>query len=71
MIGYTEQQAERLKHRAEMAVAKAEDAAAELRRVVPDFDAGRYTQQLDLDHCLEEFRNVARGVSETVERRRR
>ena len=70
-VGYTEWQAGQLLHRIERAVAKAEDAVAELRGIVPDADTSRFTRNLSLDGCLDEVREVGRGLQETVDRRRR
>lgn len=71
MIGYTPKQAERLKHRIEFEVAKAEDAVTRLRNLVPDADPGQFTAQLNLDSCLDEVRSVGYGLAETVDRRTR
>lgn len=67
--GYTPAQAKRLQHRIDKEVAKIEDAASRLRKIVPDADPHRFTQTLGVDGCLEEFRNVARGLKDTVDRR--
>ena len=71
MTGYTDKQADRLNRRIALAVAKAEDAVAELRSIVPDADTSRFTRNLNLDGCLDEVREVGRGLQETVDRRRR
>lgn len=68
-VGLSRSQAERLKHRADKLTAKIEDATAELRRLIPDCNVEQFTVQMDTEHCLEEFRNVARGIQETVDRR--
>lgn len=70
-IGYTEKQANRLHHRIDLNVAKAEDAVAALRGLLSDVDASRFTQNLNLDSCLDEVRNVAEGLHDTVDRRKR
>lgn len=70
-VGYTKLQATTRKHRIDRATAKAEDAVAELKRIVPDADTSRFTQNLDLDSCLDEVRSVAEGLKATVDRRTR
>ncbi|NUQ70422.1 MAG: hypothetical protein HUU17_06310 [Chthonomonadales bacterium] len=68
MNGYTEEQAERLKHRIDGELAKIEDAAAKLRKIVPDTDPDRYANG-GINYLLEQFREVGYGLAATVDRR--
>lgn len=68
MTGYTREEALRVKERMDLIVARIEDAAAELRRVVPDTDADRYANG-GINYLLEQFREVEYGLAQVVDRR--
>lgn len=67
--GYTPKQAQTLKERVERTVAQIEDATATLKHIVSDVDTERFTSQVSLEHCLEEYRSVAAGLHDTIDRR--
>lgn len=68
-IGYTPKQAAALERKINKAVAKIEDAAAELRHAVPDCDVNRFSRFGGVDGLLEEFREIERGLCQTIDRR--
>lgn len=70
-IGYTPAEALRLKRKLELEMAKLEDCAARLRRIVPDADPDRHASRMSIDLMLEEFREITAGLSATVDRRTR
>ena len=61
-LGYTPRQAERLKHRIDAQIAKIEDAAYTMRRLVDD-------HRCSVDNELEALREIADELKVIVDRR--